>query len=178
VTLSPSICKTNCLRLLIPKVLRDALWLVTKYGHMATYGHGRNHPGESQRDRATPLWNICPTTLPVVAGSDRHVHLIDAGIHVQDETVHAPAGLCADKDCETIPLLKWRLDRYVLKTGRVSGVRATAATVARTTRRFAGASTTRSTTRVSTGSQGAAVIEETKENHESSCLPRHERCQR
>jgi hypothetical protein len=61
---------------------------------MATYGHGRNHPGESQRDRATPLWNICPTTLPVVAGSHRHVHLIDAGIHVQDETVHAPAGLC------------------------------------------------------------------------------------
>src|ERR1035441_552278 len=71
-------------------------------------------PGESQRDRATPLWNICPTTLPLVAGSHRHVHLIDAGIHVQDETVHAPAGLCADKDCETIPLLKWRLDRYVL----------------------------------------------------------------
>ena len=98
--------------------------------------------------------------------------------NVQDGTVHAPAGLCADKDCETIPLLKWRLDRYVLKSGRVSGVRATAATVARTTRRFAGASTTRSTTRVSTGSQGAAVIEETKENHESSCLPRHERCQR
>jgi hypothetical protein len=87
---------------------------------MATYGHGRNHPGESQRDRATPPWNICPTTLPVVAGSHRHVHLIDAGIHVLDETVHAPAGLCADKDCETIPLLKWRLDRYVLKTGRVS----------------------------------------------------------
>jgi hypothetical protein len=116
--------------------------------------------------------------LPVVAGSHRRVHLIDAGIHVQDETVHAPAGLCADKDCETIPLLKWRLDRYVLKTGRVSGVRATAATVARTTRRFAGASTTRSTARVSAGSQGPAVIEETKENHESSCLPRHERCQR
>src|SRR5664280_1738128 len=45
-----------------------------------------------------------------------------------------------------------------------------AATVARTTRRFAGASTTRSTARVSTGSQGPAVIEETKENHESSCL--------
>src|SRR5674476_456277 len=94
--------------------------------------------GESQRDRATPLWNICPTTLPVVAGSHRHVHLIDAGIRVQDGTAHAPAGLCADKDCETIPLLKWRLDRYVLKSGRVSGVRATAATVARTTRRFAG----------------------------------------
>ena len=100
----------------IPEVLRDALRLVTKYGHMATYGHGRNHPGESQRDRATPPWNICTTTLPVVAGSHRHVHPIDAGIHVQDETVHAPAGLCADKDCGTIPLLKWRLDRYVLKT--------------------------------------------------------------
>ena len=53
-----------------------------------------------------------------------------------------------------------------------------AATVARTTRRFAGASTTRSTARVSAGSQGPAGIEETKENHESSCLPRHERCQR
>src|SRR5664279_3946531 len=79
-----------------------------------TYGHGRNHPRESQRDRATPPRNICPTTLPVVAGSLRHVHLIDAGIHVQDETVHAPAGSCADKDCETIPLLKWRSDRYVL----------------------------------------------------------------
>ena len=65
-----------------------------------------------------PLWDICPTTLPVIAGSHRHVHLIDAGIHVQAETVHAPAGLCADKDCETIPLLKWRLDRYVLKTER------------------------------------------------------------
>src|ERR1022692_4712305 len=103
---------------------------------------------------------------------------IDAGIHVQDRTVHAPAGLCADKDCEAIPLLKWRLDRYVLKTGRVSGVRATAATVARTTRRFAGASTTRSTARVSAGLQGPAVTGETKENHESSCLPRHERCQR
>src|SRR5664279_5903125 len=77
-----------------------------------------NSSGESQRDRATPLWNICPTTLPVVAGSRRHVHLIDAGIRVQDETVHALAGLCADKDCETIPLLKWRLDRYVLKSGR------------------------------------------------------------
>src|ERR1019366_5598888 len=38
-------------------------------------------PGESQRDGATPLWNICPTTLPVVAGSHRHVHLIDAGLH-------------------------------------------------------------------------------------------------
>src|ERR1019366_5876621 len=134
--------------------------------------------GESQRDRATPLWNICPTTLPVVAGSHRHVHLIDAGIHIQDETVHAPAGLCADKDCETIPLLKWRLDRYVLKTGRVSGVRATVAAVARTTRRFTGARTTCSTARVSAGSQGPAVMEETKENHESSCLPRHERCQR
>src|SRR5450759_3130753 len=134
--------------------------------------------GESQRDRASPLWNICPTTLRVVAESHRHVHLIDAAIHVQDETVHAPAGLCADKDCETIPLLKWRLDRYVLKSGRVSGVRATAATVARATRRFAAASTTRSTARVSAGSQGPAVIEETKENHESSCLPRHERCQR
>jgi hypothetical protein len=72
--------------------------------------------------------------------------------NVQDRTVHAPAGLCADKDCETISLPKWRLDRYVLKSGRVSGVRATAATVARTTRCFAGASTTRSTTRVSTGS--------------------------
>jgi hypothetical protein len=35
--------------------------------------------------------------------------------NVQDGTVHAPAGLCADKDCETIPLLKWRLDRYVLE---------------------------------------------------------------
>src|ERR1017187_9065278 len=136
---------------------------------MVTYGHGRNHPRESQRDRATPPRNICPTTLPVVAGSHRHVHLIDAGIHVQDETVHAPAGSCADKDCETIPLLKWRLDRSVLKTGRVSVVRATAATVARTTRRFAGASTTRSTARVSAGSQGPAVLEETKENHESSC---------
>src|SRR5664280_3268763 len=145
---------------------------------MVTYGHGRNHPRESQRDRAMPPRNICPTTLPGVAGSHRHVHLIDAGIHVQDETVHAPAGLCADNDCETIPLLKWRLDRYVLKTGRVSGVRATAATVARVTRRFAGASMTRSTARVSAGSQGPAVIEETKENHESSCLPRHERCQR
>ena len=78
--------------------------------------------------------------------------------NVQDGTVHAPAGLCADKDCETIPLLKWRLDRYVLKSGRVSGVRATAATVARTTRRFAGASTTSSTARVSAGSQGPAVI--------------------
>jgi hypothetical protein len=98
-----------------------ALWLVTKYGHMATYGHDRNHPGESQRDQATPLRNICPTTLPVDAGSHRHVHLIDAGIHVQDETVHAPAGLCADKDCETIPLLKWRLDRHVLKTERRAG---------------------------------------------------------
>ena len=43
--------------------------------------------------------------------------------NVQDGTVHAPAGLCADKDCETIPLRKWRLDRYVLKSGRVSGVR-------------------------------------------------------
>src|ERR1017187_4551115 len=126
-------------------------------------------PGESQRDRATPLWKICPTTLPVVAGSHRHVHLIDAGIRVQDGTAHALEGLCADKDCETIPLLKWRLDRYVLKTGRVSGMRATAATVARTTRRFAGDSTTRSTARVSAGSQGPAVIEETKENHESSC---------
>src|ERR1017187_7197947 len=145
---------------------------------MAAYGHGRDHPGKSRRDRGTALWNIRPTTLLAVAGSDRHVHLIDAGIHVQDETVHAPAGLCADKDCETIALLKWRLDRYVLKTGRVSGVRATAATVARTTRRFAGASTTRCTARVSAGSQGPAVIEETKENHESSCLPRHERCQR
>ena len=69
--------------------------------------------------------------------------------------VHAPAGLCADKDCETIPLLKWRLDRYVLKTGRVSGVR-----------RFAGASTTRSTARVSAGSQDPAVIEGTKEKKE------------
>ena len=86
-----------------------------------TYGHGRNHPRESQRDRATPPRNICPTTLPVVAGSHRHVHLIDAGIHVQDETVHAPAGLCADKDCETIPLLKWRLDRYVPATERRAG---------------------------------------------------------
>src|ERR1017187_1830712 len=76
-------------------------------------------PGESQRDRATPLWKICPTTLPVVAGSHRHVHLIDAGIRVQDGTAHAPAGLCADKDCETIPLLKWRLDRYVLRGGIV-----------------------------------------------------------
>src|ERR1039458_1680846 len=102
-------------------MLRDALLLVTKYGHMATHGHGRNHPGESQRDRATPLWNICPITLPVDAGSHRHVHLIDAGIHVKDETVHAPAGLCADKNCETIPLLKWRLDRYVLKTERRAG---------------------------------------------------------
>ena len=148
-----------------------------------THGHvwSRQEPPRKKSTRSSHAaleWNICPTTLPAVAGSDRHVHLIDAGIHVQDETVHAPAGLCADKDCETIPLLKWRLDRYVLKTGRVSVVRATAATVARTTRRFAGASTTRSTTRVSTGSQGAAVIEETKENHESSCLPRHERCQR
>src|ERR1035437_6464540 len=43
---------------------------------------------------------------------------------------------------------------------------------------FRRASTTRSTARVSAGSQGPAVIEETKENHESSCLPRHERCQR
>ena len=119
-----------------------------------------------------------PSSSLVVAGSHRHVHPINAGILVQDGTAHAPAGLCADKDCETIPLLKWRLDRYVLKTGRVSGVRATAATVAGTTRRFAGASTTRSTARVSAGSQGPAVIEETKENHESSCLPRHERCQR
>ena len=71
-----------------------------------TYGHGRNHPRESQRDRATPPRNICPITLPVVAGSHRHVHLIDAGIHVQDETVHAPAGLYADKDGETIAHLK------------------------------------------------------------------------
>ena len=117
-TLSPSICKTNCLRLLIPKVLRDALWLVTKYGHMATYGHGRNHPGESQRDRATPPRNICPTTLPVVAGSHRHVHLIDAGIHVWDRTVHAPAASCADKDYETIEALKSRLDRDLLTSGR------------------------------------------------------------
>src|SRR5664280_574359 len=70
----------------------------------------------------------------------------------------------ADKDCETIPLLKWRLDRYVLKTGRVSVVRATTPTVARTTRRFAGASTTRSTARVSADSQGPAVMEGTKEN--------------
>src|ERR1035441_8062955 len=70
-------------------------------------------PGESQRDRATPLWNICPTNLPVVAASHRHVHLIDAGIRVRDGTAHALEGSCADKDCETIPLLKWRLDRYV-----------------------------------------------------------------
>jgi hypothetical protein len=64
-----------------------------------------------------------PAPSLVVGGSHRHVHLIDAEIHTQDETVHAPAGLCAAKDCETIPLLKWRLDRYVLKSGRVSGVR-------------------------------------------------------
>jgi hypothetical protein len=60
-------------------------------------------------------------TLPVDAASHRHVHLIDAGIHVQDETVHAPAGFCADKGCETTPLLKWRLDRYVLTTERRAG---------------------------------------------------------
>src|ERR1039457_4990289 len=155
-------------------MLRDALWLVTKYGHMVTYGHGRNHPGESQRDRATPLWNICPTTLLVIAGSHRHVHLIDAGIHVQAETVHAPAGLCADKDCETIPLLKWRLDRYVLKIERGGGPGAPP--VPPTARCFAGASTPRSPARVSAGSKGPAVIEEKKENHESSRLPRHERC--
>ena len=113
-----SICKANYLRLLMPEVLRDALWLVTKYGHMATYGHGRNHPGESQRDRAKPPWNICPTTLPVVAGSHRHVHLIDAGIHVRDRTVHAPAASCADKVYETIQALKLRLDRDLLTSCR------------------------------------------------------------
>src|ERR1039457_6996472 len=51
------------LRLLIPEVLRDALWLVTKYAHMATYGHGRNHPGESQRDRATAALGHLPDYL-------------------------------------------------------------------------------------------------------------------
>ena len=163
---------------LTPEVLLDALWLVAKCGHLATHGHGRHFLGrKSTRMNQRRSGNL-PAPSLVVGGSHRHVHLIDAGIHVQDETVHAPAGLCADKDCETIPLLKWRLDRYVLITGRVSGVRATAAIVARTTRRFAGGSTTRSTARVSAGSQGPAVMEETKENHESSCLPRHERCQR
>src|ERR1019366_5930680 len=32
----------NCLRLLIPKVLLEALWLVTKCRHVTTYGHGRH----------------------------------------------------------------------------------------------------------------------------------------
>ena len=80
-----------------------------------------------------------------------------------------------DKHCETIPLLKWRLERYVLLVERVSGVRATAA---RTSPRFGGVSTTRSTAEVSAGSQGPAVKKKTKENYESSCLSRHERRQR
>jgi hypothetical protein len=62
-----------------PRSATRALWLVTNYRHKAAYGHGRNHPGESQRDQATPLWSICRTTLPVDAGSHRHAHLIDAG---------------------------------------------------------------------------------------------------
>ena len=65
-----------------------------------------------------PPWNICPTTLPVVAGSHRHVNLIDAGIHVRDRTVHARAASCADKDYDTIQALKSRLDRDLLTSGR------------------------------------------------------------
>ena len=53
-----------------------------------------------------------------VAGSHRHVHLIDAGIHVRDRTVHAPAASCADKVYETIQALKMRLDRDLLTSCR------------------------------------------------------------
>jgi hypothetical protein len=62
-----------------------------------------------------------PGHLPdyvAVAGSHRHVHLIDAGIHVRDRTVHAPAALCADKVYETIQALKFRLDRDLLTSCR------------------------------------------------------------
>ena len=40
-------------------------------------------------------------------------------------------------DCETIPLLKSRLDRYVLRGRLMSGVRATASSLALTTRPLA-----------------------------------------
>ena len=85
----------------------DALWLVTKYSHVTTYGHGRHLLGRKSTRTNQRLSGNLPAPSLVVAGSHRHVHLIDAGIQVLDETVHASAGLCADKDCETIPLLKW-----------------------------------------------------------------------
>src|ERR1035441_1762905 len=76
--------------------------------------------GESQRERTSAALEICPPPRWWSRGRIA-TSAIDAGIHVQDRTVHAPAGLCADKDCETISLLKWRLDRYVLKTERRAG---------------------------------------------------------
>jgi hypothetical protein len=62
----------------------DALWLLTKCGHLATYGYGRNHFGEINENQQRRSGHL-PAPRWWFAGSHRHVRLIDAGIHYGTE---------------------------------------------------------------------------------------------